>query len=117
MTLGRLHWGADIAIACDYPGAYEVNIPVTGRLESRGSHGETVSVPGQATVFRADTPSVITHWGATCSVLGVKFDREHLEREADRILGSPVRTPKRSGISSPRKPALPASIQMSRGIS
>ncbi|GES40616.1 transcriptional regulator, AraC family [Rhodococcus aetherivorans] len=92
VTLGRLHWGADIAIACDYPGAYEVNIPVTGRLESRGSHGETVSVPGQATVFRADTPSVITHWGATCSVLGVKFDREHLEREADRILGSPVRS-------------------------
>ena len=92
VTLGRLHWGADVAIACDYPGAYEVNIPLTGRLESRGSHGEVVSAPGQATVFRADTPSMITRWGATCSVPGVKFDRDHLEREADRILGSPVRT-------------------------
>ncbi len=73
-------------------GAYEVNIPLSGRLESQGRSGTVVSEPGSATVFRADTPSLITRWDAECSVLGIKFDREHLEREADRILGGPLRS-------------------------
>ncbi len=92
VTIGRMGWGADVAIECEYPGAYEVNIPLSGRLESRGRSGTVVSEPGSATVFRADTPSLITRWDAECSVLGIKFDREHLEREADRILGGPLRS-------------------------
>lgn len=92
VTIGRMSWGADVAIECDYPGAYEVNIPLSGRLESQGRSGAVVSEPGSATVFRADTPSLITRWDAECSVLGIKFDRDHLEREADRILGGPLRS-------------------------
>ncbi len=92
VTIGRMGWGADVAIECEYPGAYEVNIPLSGRLESQGRSGTVVSEPGSATVFRADTPSLITRWDAECSVLGIKFDREHLEREADRILGGPLRS-------------------------
>lgn len=92
VTIGRMSWGADVAVECDYPGAYEVNIPLSGRLESRGPRGTVVSEPGAATVFHADTPTMITRWDATCSVLGIKFDREHLEREADRILGAPLRS-------------------------
>lgn len=92
VTIGRMSWGADVAIECDYPGAYEVNIPLSGRLESRGRSGVVVSEPGSATVFRADTPSLITLWDAECSVLGIKFDRNHLEREADRILGGQIRS-------------------------
>lgn len=91
VTIGRMRWGADVAIECEYPGAYEVNIPLSGRLESRGRSGTVVSEPGSATVFRADTPNLITRWEASCSVLGIKFDRDHLEREADRILGGPLR--------------------------
>ncbi|WP_374229877.1 AraC family transcriptional regulator [Rhodococcus sp. F64268] len=92
VMIGRLAWGVDVAIECEYPGAYEINIPLAGTLESRGEGGEVVSGPGQATVFSADTPNRITRWDATCSVLGVKFDRDHLEREADRILGAPLRS-------------------------
>lgn len=92
VTIGRMSWGAEVAIECDYPGAYEVNIPLSGRLESQGRSGTVVSEPGSATVFRADTPSLITRWDAECSVLGIKFDRDHLEREADRILGGPLRS-------------------------
>ncbi|SFI64793.1 AraC-type DNA-binding protein [Amycolatopsis sacchari] len=87
VLVGHVGWGADVRVACDYPGAYEVNMPLTGHLESRARHGGLVSVPGQATVFRADTPSLITHWDATCTVLGVKFDRTWLECEAERVLG------------------------------
>lgn len=91
VTLGRLAWGADVSIACDYPGAYEVNIPLSGSLESRGESGAVLSRPGQATVFRAEEPTLITRWSEACSVLGVKFDSEYLEQEADRILGSDLR--------------------------
>ncbi|MGY1631062.1 AraC family transcriptional regulator [Geodermatophilus sp. SYSU D01186] len=88
VLIGHVGWGADVAVECDYPGAYEVNMPLTGHLESRGRHSPVTSVPGQATVFRADTPSLISHWDATCTVLGVKFDRAWLEREAERVLGA-----------------------------
>ncbi|PXY36171.1 AraC family transcriptional regulator [Prauserella flavalba] len=87
VLVGHVGWGADVRIACDYPGAYEINLPLTGHLESRGRYGPVTSVPGQATVFRADTPSLISHWDATCTVLGVKFDCGWLEREAERVLG------------------------------
>lgn len=88
VLIGYVGWGADVQVECDYPGAYEVNLPLTGHLESRGRHGPVTSVTGQATVFRADTPSLISHWDATCTVLGVKFDRDWLDREAERTLAA-----------------------------
>lgn len=88
VLIGHVGWGADVAIECDYPGAFEVNMPITGHLESRGRFGQVTSVVGQGTVFRADTPSLISHWDATCTVLGVKFDSDWLEVEAERVLGT-----------------------------
>lgn len=88
VLIGHVGWGADVAIECDYPSAYEVNMPITGHLASRGRFGEITSVVGQGTVFRADTPSLISHWDATCTVLGVKFDSDWLEVETERILGT-----------------------------
>ncbi|HEY9393819.1 MAG TPA: AraC family transcriptional regulator, partial [Nocardioides sp.] len=52
VLIGHVGWGADVAIECDYPSAYEVNMPITGHLESRGRFGELTSVVGQGTVFR-----------------------------------------------------------------
>ena len=88
VLIGHVGWGADVQIECAYPGAYEVNMPLTGHLVSRGRHGSVTSVAGQATIFRADTPSLISHWDATCTVLGVKFDSDWLDREAERVLGT-----------------------------
>jgi len=88
VMIGQVGWGADVAIDCDYPGAYEVNLPITGHLESRGRHGPITSVAGQGTVFRADAPSLISHWDATCTVLGVKFDSAWFDVEAERLLGT-----------------------------
>lgn len=88
VLIGQVGWGADVSIECDYPGSYEVNMPITGHLESVGHHGRVTSVAGQATVFRPDTPSVITHWDATCTVIGVKFDSDWLDLEVERLTGS-----------------------------
>jgi AraC-like DNA-binding protein len=90
--LGHVGWGADVRIACDYPGAYEVNVPLTGHLETRGAGGSATAVAGRhAAVFAADAPSEISRWDATCHVVGVKIERSHLEREADRLLGAALR--------------------------
>lgn len=103
VTIGLLTWGAEVSIACDYPGAYEVNVPLSGRLHSRGTRDDLVSEPGRGTIFTADQPSLITRWSADCQVLGVKFDADHLEREADRIRLAPIR----------RRLSLPAQIDVS----
>lgn len=92
VTIGRLNWGTDVSIACDYLGAYEINIPISGRLDSRSGSAITVSQPGQATVFTADRSSMITRWSGDCQVVGVKFEAEYLEREADRVQGTPLRS-------------------------
>lgn len=86
LLIGHVGWGADVAIECDYPGALEINMPLTGHLESRGRFGTVTSVAGQGTVFRPNTPSLISHWDATCIVLGVKIDSAWLEVEAERVL-------------------------------
>ncbi|GAB93572.1 AraC family transcriptional regulator [Gordonia rhizosphera] len=91
VTIGRMSWGTAVSIACEYPGAYEVNIPLSGRLHSRAGDGEIVSRPGLGTIFAAGRASLITNWTADCQVIGVKFDAEHLEREADRIHLTPIR--------------------------
>lgn len=91
VTIGRLEWGTAVAIACDYPGAYEVNIPISGRLHSEIAGEDVVALPGQARIFVAGRSSRITNWTADCQVIGVKFDAEHLERAADRVHGAPLR--------------------------
>ena len=90
VTIGCLGWGAEVAIDCDYPEAYEVNAPLSGVLESRHGERAVVSEPGQATVFRANAPAPIVRWSGDCTVVGVKFDRARLERELERVLRAPV---------------------------
>lgn len=92
VTIGKLNWGTDVSISCDYPGAYEINIPMRGVLDSRAGSVQTTSEEGKATVFTASRPSTITRWSADCVVVGVKFDAEYLEREADRVRASALRS-------------------------
>src|SRR5690349_12670951 len=40
LRIAHIRWGADVAVESDHPGAYGVNIPLSGELESvfAGSH-------------------------------------------------------------------------------
>ncbi len=96
VTVGRLGWGADVAIECDYPNAYEVNAPLSGRLESVHGNRSVVSGAGQGTIFPPNTATPITRWSGDCTVVGVKFDQGFLERERERVLAS--RGPGRSSL-------------------
>lgn len=88
VTVGRIGWGADVAIDCAYPDAYEVNMPLSGSLRSRHGGDTVVSTDGTGTIFPPDRTTPITRWSAECTVVGVKFDRARLEREAERVLAT-----------------------------
>ncbi|MGO4204302.1 AraC family transcriptional regulator [Rhodococcus sp. TAF43] len=91
LRLARIGWGAEVSVDTEHPGGYAVNIPLSGRIESVTAGGDVISGVGKASVFRPDTPAVITRWTADCEIVGVKVDRDYLHRELGRVLGRPDR--------------------------
>ncbi|MDH6283021.1 AraC-like DNA-binding protein [Prescottella agglutinans] len=91
LRLARIGWGAEVSVDTEHPGAYAVNIPLSGRIESASAGRDVISGVGKASVFRPDTPAVITRWTADCEIVGVKVDRDYLHRETARVLGRPDR--------------------------
>lgn len=79
VTVGRIRWGADIAIDCDYTDAYELNIPLSGSLEWELNGQRVHSAQEQGALFLPDRPCPITRWSADSDVLGVKVDRRLLD--------------------------------------
>ncbi|MGW0038784.1 AraC family transcriptional regulator [Gordonia sp. NPDC003376] len=91
-VLARIGFGADVTIDSDHPGAWGINIPLSGVLASVTDGHEVVSEPGQATINPPDTPTSITQWSRSCEIIGFKVDRDYLQREIDRIAGRPGRS-------------------------
>ncbi|QBJ97761.1 AraC family transcriptional regulator [Rhodococcus sp. ABRD24] len=91
LRLARIGWGAEVSVGTEHPGGYAVNIPLSGRIESVSAGRDVISDVGKASVFRPDTPAVITRWTADCEILGIKIDRDYLHRELARVLGRPDR--------------------------
>ena len=97
LRLARIGWGAEVSVVTEHPGAYAVNIPVSGYIESTSAGHEVTSGPGKASVFAPDTSAVIRRWTDNCEIVGVKLDRDYLHRELARVLGRPdVHLPRRS---------------------
>lgn len=88
VTIGRIGWGAEVAVDCDYPDAYEVNMPLAGCLEAARNGEKVVSGAGEGTIFPPNTATPITRWSQGCTVVGVKFERFSLEREVERVLAT-----------------------------
>lgn len=102
VRIARIDWGADVSVHSEHPGAYAVNIPLSGRLESRTGRHEISSAPGTATICPPDVLTDFPHWGASCAILGVRFDRAHLEHEMSRALGRPgARLPMQVDLCTP----------------
>ena len=102
LTVAHIDWGADVSVATEHAGAYGINVPVSGHMESTlaGDHAEVE--PGHATVHPPDTPTMIRRWTADCANLGVKIDQAYLDRELARIFGRPgLRLPFHVDLTSP----------------
>ncbi|WP_457148195.1 AraC family transcriptional regulator [Mycobacterium sp. URHB0021] len=89
LRIVRINWGADVSVHSEHPGAIGINIPLRGELETRIAGRLVVSTQGFATVNPADTPTDITRWPQVCTVLGVKIDRDFVQREMWRVTGRP----------------------------
>lgn len=85
----RINWGADVSVYSEHPGAIGINIPLRGELETRIGARLVVSTKGFATVNPPDTPVDITRWPRVCTILGVKIDRDFVQRELWRVSGRP----------------------------
>ncbi|MDJ0396243.1 AraC family transcriptional regulator [Rhodococcus sp. G-MC3] len=91
LRIAHIGWGADVSVDSEHRGAYAVNIPLSGYLQSRTGRHEVLSTPGRGTICPADTPTSITRWSESCSILGVRLDRDYLHREMVKVLAEPER--------------------------
>jgi AraC-like DNA-binding protein len=91
VRVAHIGWGAEVTVDTAHPGGYAVNIPVSGRLESVIGRNELVATPDCATIYPPDTPTCIRRWTESCSIVGVRFDRDYLHREMSRLLAEPSR--------------------------
>lgn len=91
VRVAHIGWGAAVTVDTTHPGGYAVNIPVSGRLESVIGRDELVATPDCATIYPPDTPTCIRRWIESCSIVGVRFDRDYLHRELSRLLAEPAR--------------------------
>ncbi len=86
IRLARIRWGAAVSIRSDHPGAYAVNIPLSGLITAGD---EVVSPVGHGAVFRPDTAAPEQKWTNDCEVVGIKLERDYLQREMARVLARP----------------------------
>ncbi|CPT65603.1 helix-turn-helix domain-containing protein [Mycobacteroides abscessus] len=93
IRIAHISWGAAVSVVTTHPGAYAVNIPVSGQLESVIGQDEFIATPERATIFPPDTPARIRRWSESCGIIGVRFDRDYLHREIHRVLAEPVDWP------------------------
>ncbi|WP_255450029.1 AraC family transcriptional regulator [Skermania sp. ID1734] len=93
VRIAHISWGAPVTVDTDHPGGYAVNIPLSGTLESRIGRSELVATPERATIYPPDTQASITRWTESCRIVGVRFEREYLDREVTRILARPTCLP------------------------
>ncbi|MGW6055433.1 AraC family transcriptional regulator [Streptomyces sp. NPDC055189] len=96
VTLGVLHFGADLRMRFGELGAYHVDIPLSGAVAWHQGHLDPlVATVDEAAVFQPGRTTVLDRWSADCRLLAVKIERPALELQMERLLDAPIRLPLR----------------------
>ena len=95
LTIGDMQYGADVTLGYEHPDAYQVGVPMSGRLEAHQGGRPILGAGDQAPVFRVGEDVVLDHWGADCRQLAVKINRRFLESHLQTLLDAPVEVPVR----------------------
>ncbi|WP_411863235.1 AraC family transcriptional regulator [Tsukamurella tyrosinosolvens] len=90
VRIAHIGWGAEVSVSTDHPDGYAVNVPLDGYLESVTGSESIRATPLSAAIYRPDTPTRITRWSQSCTILGIRFDRDYLHNELTRTLPGPV---------------------------
>jgi hypothetical protein len=86
-------YGADVTFGYEHPDAYQVGVPLTGRLEAHQGGRAILSTGTLAGLLRVGEDVVLDRWGADCRQLGVKIGRSCLERQLHTLLDAPAEVP------------------------
>ena len=93
MTICTGWYGGDVTLGYDHPDAYQVGVPLAGRLEAHQGGRAIRSAGTLAAVSRVDEDVVLNRWSADCRQLVAKIDRDLLERQLQHLLDAPLQIP------------------------
>jgi AraC-like DNA-binding protein len=106
LTIGDIQYGADVTLGYAHPDAYQVGVPLAGRLEAHQGGRAILGAGAQAPVFRVGEDVVLDRWSAECRQLAVKINREVLESQLQMLLDAPAPVPIK----------LPAQLDITAGL-
>jgi hypothetical protein len=66
LTIGDMQYGADVTLGYEHPDAYQVGVPLAGRLEAHQGGRAILDAGSQAAVFRVGEDVVLDRWSASC---------------------------------------------------
>jgi AraC-like DNA-binding protein len=87
LTLGFVRFGAEASVDPGPLGAYHVNVPLAGHVESVCGDRRAVASPMHGTMFSPDAYSVLPRWSTDAAQLCIKIRRRSLESEVTALLG------------------------------
>ncbi|WP_432849373.1 AraC family transcriptional regulator [Amycolatopsis sp. CA-161197] len=92
LTVGYVCFGTETSVDPGALGAYHVNIPTFGAVESRCGPRGMIATPGHAAVFTPSEHTYLPRWAADAEQICVKISTRSLEAELEGLLGHPVGT-------------------------
>ncbi|MCW6008175.1 AraC family transcriptional regulator [Micromonospora sp. CPCC 205371] len=95
MTIGDIGFGAETSLACEYRSAYQLNMPLAGRLDGEHSGQPFSASPGRGSLYNPEGPVRLPRLGADLRVMVVKIDTAALVAELESLLGHAIRGPLR----------------------
>jgi AraC-like DNA-binding protein len=101
VRIATIGWGALVDVETEHPGAVAVNVPRAGSLHSVIGQSDLVATPVTGTIYPADVPAVIRGWSPTCTITGIRFDRDFLRQEIARVEGMPRPLPVSVDLTTP----------------
>lgn len=90
LTLGFVRFGTETRLDPGALGAYHVNVPISGHVESQCGKDSIVARPGTAAVVTPQEHTLLPRWSADAGQLCIKIRRRSLESELETMLGHPV---------------------------
>ncbi|WIX83200.1 AraC family transcriptional regulator [Amycolatopsis carbonis] len=92
LTVGYVCFGTETSVDPGALGAYHVNIPTFGAIESHCGPRGMIATPGHAAVFTPSEHTYLPRWAADAEQICVKISTRALEAELEGLLGHPVGT-------------------------
>lgn len=90
VTVGMLSYGSPVRLETDTMDvAYEVNVPMSGRLTCRAGRDTVLASPERAVLFGPDEPTGMDGFGPGVPLVGVKLDRVAVEDRLAELTGAP----------------------------